>query len=186
MPDAIVEDAAPEDEVPPEYRVQVEVPEALIAVCGRERKGLVRFLLREHFMDGVIVAYGSTRLVVDAFTDHPLRVVFWALMLCLAARSIYMWGWRRPYRVELTRTTLRWVAPFRRVEVPLLSVRRVFPHTWGGGYLQKVLVDGARPGRTRKLSLKQLDETDPFLAVLTTAAPGVQGHVSELSAPRWR
>jgi hypothetical protein len=143
-------------------------------------------LVRESFADAMIAVYGPIRLVIDVFTDHPLRAAFWAVVLCIVALSIYLRGWRRAYRVEFTRTTLRWRAPFRRVDVPLLSVRSVSPR-WSNN--RKLIVDGRRGTRTRELSLRRLPDVDPFLAMLLTAAPGIltaapriKAHVSPLSA----
>jgi hypothetical protein len=170
------EPAEPEDEIPAEFRVPE--PEPVIAGCGVTRKTL----LRENGFDAVIAVYAPTRLVIDAFTDHPLRAAFWAFVCCVVAWSIYDVGWRRPYRVEITRTTLRWRSLFRQVEVPLLSVRALYP-AWVRNKGRKLVVDGPSM-RTRKLSLRQLPDVDPFMATLLTAAPGIGVHVSALSARR--
>lgn len=77
---------------------------------------------------------------------------------------------------------MRWRALFRQVEVPLLSVRAVYP-AWARNKGKRLVVDG--PGmRTRKLSLRRLPDADPFMATLVTAAPGIEVHVSPLSVQR--
>lgn len=174
MQDAV--SAEPEDEVPEEFRVPE--PEPVIAACSVTKWNL----LTSNLPLPIVLVYGPTRVVIDLFGDHPLRAAVWAVLLCCYAQWLYQFGWRRPYRVEFTQTTLRWKAPFRQVEVPLLSVREVYVSFWRNQG-RKLVVDGTGM-RMRKLSLHALPDMDPFFAVLTTAAPGIKVHVSPMSVRR--
>ena len=174
MQDAIP--AEPEDAIPDEFRVPE--PEPVIATCGADKSEVIWSSLLLVF----VAAYPPTHLILALLDDHPLRAAAWGVAVCLYGHSFYSLGWRQPYRVELTRTTLRWRSLFRRVEVPLLSVRRVHL-AWSRNKAKKLVVDG-RGTRTVDLALHQLQDIDPFLAMLVTAAPGIEVRVSPLSVQR--
>jgi len=118
--------------------------------------------------------------MADLHAGRQVAAVFMALALGLAAYMFYDFGWRQPWRLELTRTTLRWRAPLRRIEVPLLSVRQVRrSRIWGTA--KELVIDGPR-----SLSLCEVDGMRPFLATLTTAAPGIELRAGTLSGRRGR
>ena len=174
MQDAIP--AEPEDAIPDEFRAPE--PEPVIATCGVDKWGVVW----SSFLIVSVAVYAPARLILDLLDDHPLRATAWAVIICLYGHSFYSLGWRQPYRAELTRTTLHWRSLFRRVEVPLLSVRRVHL-AWSKNHAKKLVVDG-RGTRTVDLALHRLEDIDPFLAMLVTAAPGIEVRVSRLSVQR--
>jgi len=172
MQDAVA--AEPEDEVPEEFRTAE--PEPVIAACGRGKwdvwlgvTGLAALLV-----------FATVQLVETLLRGRYGEAAFIVVPTCVVAYWAYQCGWRRPYRVELTRTTLRWLAPLRRVEVPLLSIRRVHL-AWGRNKAKKLVIDGPRPGRTRSLPLHEVQDIDPFLSILKTAAPGVELRGNPLS-----
>jgi hypothetical protein len=99
------------------------------------------------------------------------------------ARRIRDYGLHKVVRLELTRTSLRKFTLFDATEFPVLSIRAVHLRL-RRNRAKTLVIDGARPGKTVKVPLYELEEIDPFLSVLTTTAPGIKVHVSPLSVQR--
>ena len=168
-----MQDMVPEEFGEPE-------PESVIAACRVTKWSM----LSSNFPLPVVLVYGPVRIVIDLLSDHPLQAAGWGLLLCFYLQWLHEFGWRRPYSIELTRTTLRWRAPFRQVEVPLLSVRDVYVSFWRNRG-RKIVVDHPRTRtKTVTLPLGPLPEMDAFFGLLTTAAPGIEVHLSPMSVRR--
>ena len=153
-----------QDAVAAEPRDAVPEPEPVIAECRMSRSELA---FESVFLAGYAVGV-TAGFMVGLVSGQYGMAAFMAVCMGIAAHMIHWFGWRVPIRLEMTRTTLRWVAPFRRAEAPLLSVRRVHL-AFSRNKAKKLVIDGARP-----VPLYYLHDVDPFLSVLTTAAPGIE------------
>jgi hypothetical protein len=154
-------------------------PETLMATCAVSRWNFVM----NGLWRGAYAVFVTSGLVHFLIEQRAAMAVIAAVCVASAVDWIYEYGWRTPMRLELTRTTLRKKSLFRTVEFPILSVRDVYLGV-RRNKARKMLIDGARPGRTVKLRLEELEAIDPFLATLTSAAPGIKVHVSALSVQR--
>ena len=166
-----------QDAVAPTQREQEQEP--VIATCSVRRWDLV--------VDGLWV--GAFAVISAAGLVHFLMelrygmAIFAGVCLVSAASQIYGYCRRKVVRLELTWTSLRKITLFGAEEFPVLSIRAVHLGL-RRNRAKKLEIEGARPGRTVKVDLYELNDVDPFLSVLTTAAPGIKVHLSPLSVQR--
>jgi hypothetical protein len=151
--------------------------EPVIATCSVRTWDLVV----DGLWIGGFAVYFAAGLVHYSMERRYVMAAFAGAFLVHAARQAYDYGWRKVVRLELTPTSLRKITFFGAEEFPVLSIRAVYLG-FRRNRAKKLEIDGARPGRTVKVPLYELNEVDPFLSVLTTAAPGIKVHVSPLSA----